>query len=105
MIEKRLGEILVETKAVTEAQLEEALARQRKSGGRIGDNLVALGFLTRDDLDSLLTHHPAPPVTVADTGLDILFIADLVMKHVSIMGDFTAPDVSELSSSLVKFCF
>jgi hypothetical protein len=105
MIEQRLGEKLVETKAVTEDQLQQALSRQRRSGGRIGENLVALGFLSAADLDAVLTTHPALPVSVADTGLDLRFIADLVMKHVSIMGDFTAPDVSErikLPSAIVN---
>ena len=95
MTEKRLGEQLLEHKIVTEAQLHDALERQRRKGGRIGDNLVALGFLSREELEAALTRHPAPPLAVEDTGLDLLFIADLVMKHVSIMGDFTAPDVSE----------
>jgi hypothetical protein len=95
MTEKRLGEQLLERKIVTEAQLHDALERQRRKGGRIGDNLVALGFLSPEDLEAALTLHPGAPQTVEDTGLDLRFIADLVMKHVSIMGDFTAPDVSD----------
>ena len=95
MIEKRLGEQLLEGKVVTEAQLQEGLERQRRRGGRIGDNLLALGFLTPEGLDAVFTLHPAPLLAVQDTGLDLLFIADLVMKHASIMGDFTAPDVSD----------
>ena len=40
----RLGDILVARGMVTVAQVEEALTRQTAEGGRLGDNLVALGI-------------------------------------------------------------
>jgi hypothetical protein len=95
MSEKRLGEQLVESRAITVAQLDAALERQRKSGGRIGDNLVDLGFITAEQLDALFKRHPESPDSVAASGLDLGFIADLVLKHVSFMGDFTLADATE----------
>jgi type IV pilus assembly protein PilB len=42
---KRLGELLIEAGALTEAQLETALAGQKKSGLRLGQYLVQAGIL------------------------------------------------------------
>lgn len=42
----RLGEILLATGTISEAQLEQALARKRDSGRRIGEELVASGHTT-----------------------------------------------------------
>jgi chromosome segregation ATPase len=49
-----IGEIFVERGLVTAGQLEEALEEQRKSGGRLGEILVATGKLSRLELASAL---------------------------------------------------
>ena len=96
MIERRLGEELVADGVIAEAHLAAALARQRERGGRIGENLVALGYLTSDALAARFEAHPPPPIQAADTGLDGTFIAELVLKHCLFLGgDFTLGDVSE----------
>jgi type IV pilus assembly protein PilB len=46
----RLGESLVEAGLINVAQLEEALARRTTTGERIGEALVALGFISERDL-------------------------------------------------------
>ncbi len=55
----RLGEMLVEQNLVTPAQLQQALAAQVTSGGRIGSNLVRLGYLREQTLARMLgeQHH------------------------------------------------
>ncbi len=50
----RLGELLLQEKLVTSAQLEEALETQVVHGGRLGTNLVELGFLKEADLARVL---------------------------------------------------
>lgn len=50
----RLGELLVAEKLVTPAQVEEALETQVVHGGRLGTNLVELGFLQENDLARVL---------------------------------------------------
>ncbi|MDD5492707.1 MAG: type IV-A pilus assembly ATPase PilB [bacterium] len=40
--------MLVETGIITSEQLQEALEEQKKSGGRLGQNLMALGYITED---------------------------------------------------------
>ncbi|MBP7738445.1 MAG: hypothetical protein KA369_20895 [Spirochaetes bacterium] len=48
---KRVGEFLVENKIITIAQLKEALELQKDNKERlIGEILVTLGYLTKEDL-------------------------------------------------------
>ncbi len=98
MIAKQIGEKLLDENVITEEQLHAALERQRLQGGRIGNNLVDLGFITFDELDRFFQKHPGAPKTVEETGLELSFIADLILKHVLFMGEFTMG----LISSIVK---
>ncbi len=50
----RLGELLIDEKLITAPQLEEALETQVVHGGRVGTNLVELGFLKEVDLARVL---------------------------------------------------
>src|SRR5439155_10900925 len=50
----RLGDMLLEEKLCTPAQLEEALETQVVHGGRLGTNLCELGFLKEPDLARML---------------------------------------------------
>jgi hypothetical protein len=52
---RRLGDIIVDRGLVTPAQLDEALRVQRESGGKLGEVLVELGFLTRVGLAGVIT--------------------------------------------------
>lgn len=45
-----LGEMLVRKGAITQSQLDEGLKFQRKSGGRLGDILLSLKFISTEDL-------------------------------------------------------
>ncbi|HWV16059.1 MAG TPA: GspE/PulE family protein [Cellvibrio sp.] len=51
----RLGDLLVETKMITEAQLQAALQEQKVSGRKLGNQLVVLGFVDEDELLNLLS--------------------------------------------------
>jgi hypothetical protein len=44
---RRLGDIVVDRKLVTPAELDYALTVQRDKGGKLGEILVELGFITR----------------------------------------------------------
>ena len=90
-----LGQKLLKAKIVTEDQLQKAVERQRLEGGRLGHNLVALGFVSSDELNTFFQKYPAPPSTVEETGLDISFIADLILKHILFMGEFKIADIAE----------
>jgi hypothetical protein len=45
----RLGEILLKRELVTPAAISEALDRPKTIGGRLGANLIALGYLTESN--------------------------------------------------------
>jgi hypothetical protein len=94
-MKKQLGEKLLEEKVVTENELKEALERQRLHGGRLGYNLLALGYITPEELHTFFSPHPELAKSVEDTGLDLSFIADLVLKHILHMGEFRLSDVVE----------
>lgn len=96
-MEQLLGEQILKKQNVTADQLEEALERQRRHGGRIGENLVALGYVSDDDLASFFEQRPPAPETVEETGLELRFISNLILKQVSFMGDFVMKDVCRKS--------
>ena len=57
----RLGELLLQERLITQAQLEESLETQVIYGGRLGTNLCELGFLKEADLARVLgTQHNMP---------------------------------------------
>ncbi len=53
-IRKRLGEILIEAKKITVHQLEEALKIQQKTGEKLGQILLNLGYIKPADLNLAL---------------------------------------------------
>jgi type IV pilus assembly protein PilB len=67
----RLGELLVRDKRISPVQLQEALDHQRTNGGRLGTNLVKLGFVQDEDIASLLgRQYGVPAITLAKFDLD-----------------------------------
>jgi type II secretory ATPase GspE/PulE/Tfp pilus assembly ATPase PilB-like protein len=52
---KKLGELLIEGGLIDQYQLKSALAHQRQWGGRIGANVVKLGFISEDELVAFLS--------------------------------------------------
>ena len=51
---RRLGEILIDSGAINQKQLEHALNEQKSSGKRLGETLVTLGYLTEKQILSTL---------------------------------------------------
>ncbi|MFH1618587.1 MAG: ATPase, T2SS/T4P/T4SS family [bacterium] len=54
-IPKRLGDLLVSAKIITEAQLSEAIELQRKQGGKLGNLLVQQGYIEAKKLLEFLS--------------------------------------------------
>ncbi len=92
----QLGMRLLTEKIITEKDLNHALERQQKHGGRLGQNLVALGVINEETLDKFFRMHPPVPKTVEETGLSVSFVADLIMKHLLVLGEFKLVDVAEV---------
>ena len=57
----KLGEILVRENLITSDQLREALDYQRQSGGRLGSNIVKLGFISDDVITAVLSRQYGVP--------------------------------------------
>jgi type IV pilus assembly protein PilB len=51
----RLGELAVALELITNDQLQEALQHQKQHGGKIGHNLLNLGFVKDEELVTLLS--------------------------------------------------
>jgi hypothetical protein len=76
----RLGDLLTQAKLVTAGNIAEAQLRQTDRGGRLGDNLVALGHIEQKVLDSFLKRIPTEPADLAATGIDELDLLSLLMR-------------------------
>jgi len=60
---KRLGDLLIENNMITQTQLEEALRAQTVFGGKIGTNLVELGYISEASLTNFLSAQLNIPAT------------------------------------------
>ena len=57
----RIGDLLVEHKIISEGQLTQALAEQKKSGHKLGRTLIELGFLSEEQLLQFLSRQLQVP--------------------------------------------
>ncbi|HEV2855323.1 MAG TPA: type IV-A pilus assembly ATPase PilB [Thermoanaerobaculia bacterium] len=85
-IPDKLGELLVRTGRINQAQLNEALTLQKDQGGRLGTNLVKLGYITDKQLvESLSQHFKVPSVELSGMEIDDAVIkiipADIARKY------------------------
>ena len=82
----KLGELLTRSGKINQTQLNEALVLQKEQGGRLGTNLVKLGYLTEKELvDSLAQHFRVPSVDLSGMEVDEAVIkiipADIARKY------------------------
>src|ERR671913_455171 len=67
----RIGELLLKEKRITPAQLQEALTYQKTSGGKLGYNLVKLGFVKDEEITALLSkQYGVPSINLAQFEID-----------------------------------
>jgi len=57
----RIGELLLKEKRITPEQLQEALNYQRSHGGKLGANLVTLGYVKDEEITALLSKQYGVP--------------------------------------------
>jgi len=57
----RIGELLLKEKRITPEQLQETLAHQKTHGGKLGLNLVKLGFVRDEEITALLSRQYGIP--------------------------------------------
>ena len=75
----KLGEILVRENLITSDQLRETLEYQRANGGRLGSNLVRLGYVSDDVVTAVLSRQYGVP----SINLDLFQIENDVIKLIS----------------------
>ncbi len=67
----RIGELLLKEKRITPAQLQEALNYQKTSGGKLGYNLVKLGFVKDEEITALLSkQYGVPSINLSQFEID-----------------------------------
>src|SRR5688572_13088723 len=67
----RIGELLLKEKRITPAQLQEALNYQKTSGGKLGFNLVKLGFVKDEEITALLSkQYGVPSINLTQFEID-----------------------------------
>ena len=67
----RVGELLLKEKRITPEQLQEALNYQRQNGGKLGFNLVTLGFVKDDEITALLSkQYGVPSIALGQFEID-----------------------------------
>src|SRR4051794_33414676 len=67
----RIGELLLKEKRITSAQLQDALSYQKTNGGKLGFNLVKLGFVRDEEITALLSkQYGVPSINLTQFTID-----------------------------------
>ena len=83
----KIGQILVSSGAITEDQLRQAIAQQKRSGGRLGAHLIKMGAITEEKLASFLSkQYGVPSINLDEYKIDPsvlkLIPSDLARKYI-----------------------
>ena len=71
----RIGELLLKEKRITAEQLQDALTYQRQNGGKLGANLVKLGYIQDDEITALLSkQYGVPSISLGQFEIDAAVI-------------------------------
>jgi type IV pilus assembly protein PilB len=67
----RIGELLLKEKRITPEQLQEALNYQKANGGKLGLNLIKLGFVKDEEITALLSRqYGVPSISLGEFEID-----------------------------------
>ncbi len=67
----RIGELLLKEKLITPAQLQDALKYQKSNGGKLGYNLIKLGYVKDDEITALLSkQYGVPSINLTQFEID-----------------------------------
>src|SRR6187397_3635191 len=82
----RLGELLTKASLITQDQLKEALRVQKETGGKLGETLIKLGFVSEEDITECLSQQfGVPSINLAHFEIDPSVIklipADVARKY------------------------
>ena len=92
IIQKQLGELLLENKIITKEQLEEALRVQKEKGGLVGQILVALKYTTEVAIAQALTaQYGFPYLPLTNYDIDTVAVK-IIPEHVAKQFELIAVD-------------
>jgi type IV pilus assembly protein PilB len=82
----RIGELLLKEKRISPEQLQEALNYQRQNGGKLGFNLVKLGYVKDEEITALLSkQYGVPSIALGQFEIDPAVVklvpADTAQKY------------------------
>jgi type IV pilus assembly protein PilB len=82
----RIGELLLKEKRITPDQLQQALNHQKANGGKLGFNLVKMGFVKDEEITALLSkQYGVPSINLTqfeiDPGVIKLIPAETAQKY------------------------
>src|SRR5688572_27259403 len=82
----RIGELLLKEKRITPDQLQQALNTQKAGGGKLGYNLVKMGFVKDEEITALLSkQYGVPSINLAQFDIDAAVVklipADTAHKY------------------------
>jgi len=82
----RLGELLTKASLITQDQLKEALRVQKETGGKLGETLIKLGFVSEEDITECLSQQfGVPSINLQhfeiDAGVIKLIPGDVARKY------------------------
>jgi type IV pilus assembly protein PilB len=71
----RIGELLLKEKLISPEQLQQALGQQKSNGGKLGYNLVKMGFVKDDQITALLSkQYGVPAINLSSFKIDLTII-------------------------------
>ena len=71
----RIGELLLKEKLITPEQLQQALTQQKSNGGKLGYNLVKMGFVKDEQITALLSkQYGVPAINLAQFKIDLTVV-------------------------------
>jgi type IV pilus assembly protein PilB len=82
----RIGELLLKEKRISPDQLQQALTHQKANGGKLGYNLVKMGFVKDEEITALLSkQYGVPSINLAQFEVDPAVVklipADTAQKY------------------------
>ena len=91
-----IGDVLVARGLATPDDLSAGRDLQRTRGGGLGDCLVELGRISREDLETVYNSAPPAPRTLAEVGAPVATLLGLLLKMVYAASVETVSEVADL---------
>lgn len=75
-----MSDLLIRARLVTAKDVAAAIELMKTQGGRLSENLVAIGAIDQKSLDAFVRRIPKEPASIAETGIDETELLGLFMK-------------------------